>query len=131
MLGGLAPCPCFLFVVVPSLSIPELRSSLMRSPDSLHCCRRDANLFWYSTRLCLSGVVPSPLLVRFIGGSGVPKLKWAGVVGCEAPAVASAPVVVVVVVPRIGACVPLPLGGSFVHVGCHVATSASSIVSSS
>ncbi len=89
--------------VEPSLNIHEMKSSLTRSPDSLPCCRRGANKFWCSTMLGLSSVVPAPLLMGMVGGSGVPYLRRVGDVGYDALAIAVPPTFVAADVPRVGA----------------------------
>ena len=62
--------------------------------------------------LGLSGVVPAPLLMGIVGGSGVPKFRRVGAVGFTAPDLAVPPAYVAAVVSRVGACAPLPMGGA-------------------
>ena len=130
-MGSLPLLPFELDVADVGPPIPELRASLLRSPDSLPYCRRGVNLFVCSMMLGLYGVVPAPLLMGIVGDPGVPKLRRVGVVGCTAPAIAVPPASVAAIVSRLGACAPLPLGDSSALVGCNAAASASSIVSSS
>ena len=114
----------------PLRIIPELMFRLPYSPEFAPYCRRVANLFVCFTMLGLSCVVPAPLLMGIVGGPGLPKLRRVGVV-CSAHVVAVPSASVTIAVPRVGACTPLPLGGSSDLACCHVSMSASSIVSSS
>ena len=65
----------------PPLSIPEVKSSLTMSTDSLPYCLRGAYLFWCFVGYRLSDIVPPRALIGTVGGADVPKRKCVGPLG--------------------------------------------------
>jgi hypothetical protein len=59
----------------------------------------------------LSGSFPPRALMGIVGGYWVPNLRRVGPVGCVTPAIIMPTVAMTVVVPLVGACAPLSLGG--------------------
>jgi len=93
----------------PPLSIPEVKSSLTMSTDSLPYCLRGAYLFWCFVGYRLSDIVPPRALIGTVGGAGAPKRRCGGAVGGISPVVVAPRPASPSDVPTAGACAPLPL----------------------
>jgi hypothetical protein len=98
----------------PFLSVHELRTSMPLPHEALPCSLSVVNLLWCSTQLMLATTLPLRVMCGIVVGSGVPKLRWVTTVGGITHDVVRTSDVVYVVVPLVGACIPLPLGGSSV-----------------